>query len=373
MAYAPMTQMSPELMTHGWDAANANLKGAVMDLAQTRKNAKAADALYNAMTPAAGADGSTPAHPVMGKDQWQAMGWNDKAATMQGYVQSAALKNAIASGALETARAKYFDARAAQDSNADAADNKFTANYLQATSPQLQAGGVPLVQGGGGFPGGSPLMTAVDGPAPAVNPNPNRNDILRMALQSGMRPEAALARATGLGGDDSTDNPVVVDKSSLPNASIVKLKRGNSFQVVQNPADGGALPDAQPVKDTDGNVLGYRLPTGNPKAPFNFTKTTDLSDDQRQNLIMKHQTATEGLMQMYQTALKNGDTNAATAYDDLIGQHRAAITNLNGKGGNGGSAPKGVTYTDKSGNKFLYTGNAANPATDKNPANWSTQ
>jgi hypothetical protein len=208
-----MTQFEPGLISAIGENFNrpigAALQQGIVDWKQQKKEDAAAKALYNAVAPAPGADGSAAAHPIMPPEQFNALSARDRIGAVSGYVQSAALKNAMASGALETSRAKYFDARAAQDSNANAADNKFTANYLQATSPQLQAGGVPLVQGGGGFPGGSPLMTAVDGPAPAVNPNLNRNDILRMALQSGMRPEAALARATGLGGDGAADTPVV--------------------------------------------------------------------------------------------------------------------------------------------------------------------
>ena len=73
-----------------------------------------------------------------------------------------------------------------------------------------------------------------------------------------------------------TENPVTVDSTSLPNASIVKTRRGNQFQIVPKPAD--TTQDAQPVKDTDGNVLGYRVPTGNPKTPFAET-SPEMADD----------------------------------------------------------------------------------------------
>jgi len=147
----------------------------------------------------------------------------------------------------------------------------------------------------------------------------------------------------GSPGAAAEDNPLTVDKTSLPGASIVKTKRGNEFQIVPNAPD--TTQGAQAVKDTDGSVLGYRVPTGNPKTPFAFTKTADLTEDQRDNLVQKHMAAIPPLLSQYNAAVQQGNTNAASAFNDMIGEHRDAIAGLKAPGG---AATKGAkSQSDK--------------------------
>lgn len=92
-SYNPgISDRSGELMAMGiyraGDALGQSMQNIGQDIGQARNEAKAADVLYKAMMPEDGMDGSKSPHPIMPKDKWDSLGWNDKRSTMAGVIKS---------------------------------------------------------------------------------------------------------------------------------------------------------------------------------------------------------------------------------------------------------------------------------------------
>ena len=199
MAFAPMTQFDPGLIARIGDnfsrPIGAALQQGIVDWKQQKKEDAAAKALYNAVAPQPGEDGSTPAHPIMPAEQFNSLSARDRIGAVSGFVQSAALKNAIASGALEQSRAKYFDARAAQDTTAQANEDAFGKAANKAYTGNL----VDAINQGQG----------------PINPQPvNRAQLMSAVLADPQAVQSTSAKdilkQTLLGqGDGAADTPVV--------------------------------------------------------------------------------------------------------------------------------------------------------------------
>lgn len=88
------------------------------------------------------------------------------------------------------------------------------------------------------------------------------------------------------------------------------------------PLAGGAVP----MKDETGNTIGYNIPIGGGK--FKPMANKDLTDAQKQNLILQHQKAKSDLLGKLTVA--GGNTNIVNAINDEMATHDDAIGQLKG-------------------------------------------
>ena len=317
-----MTQFEPGLISAIGENFNrpigAALQQGIVDWKQQKKEDAAAKALYNAVAPAPGADGSAAAHPIMPPEQFNALSARDRIGAVSGYVQSAALKNAIASGALETARAKYFDARAAQDDTAQANENAFGQAANKAYT--------------------GTLVDAINQGQGPINPQPvSRAQLMSAVLADPQAVQSASAKdflkQTLLGqGDGAADTPVV-------------------------------------SQDLGHGRTAYRMPG---------SRQFDVKDNLDEDLLATKPQASD--IPAGHIALQSGKgwkvvpdpTQFKTTRDPFSG---ATTTEYIGKPkvNPDGSPAGGKTISDRSGLNWVYKGSMANPKQDRNPANWQLQ
>lgn len=149
-------------------------------------------------------------------------------------------------------------------------------------------------------------------PAPPLDPQA----LMMLEAKAGtLDPDKALQYMKQMGGGD-TDNPLIYDKTSVPNTTIVKTKKGNEFQVLRN--NDGAAPDAPPgyqmVADGKGAWKPVKIDTGN------------LSAGDRTKYQATYEKAIDGLIQSYSFA--KGDPEMEGLIKERIAAHRKAITDL---------------------------------------------
>lgn len=97
MAFNPSAVFDPGIIERGWQNAGQGVAGAIQNFSKLKKEAKAADALYEAFTPEEDPlTGAVTEHPLMPEDKWKSLGWRDKGAVMQEAVRGAVLKNEFA-------------------------------------------------------------------------------------------------------------------------------------------------------------------------------------------------------------------------------------------------------------------------------------
>lgn len=219
------------------------------------------------------------------------------AGEVSGHLQAAALKNqqaeAQARRMMETAHANYFN-RYNQKADADDRFSSAVSKYMQPP----------------------PAMAPGDQGPPQATPQMDPQTLMRLEAQSGtLDPEKAMQYMKELGGA-GTDNPMVYDTSSIPNATVVKTKKGNEFQVIRN--NDGAAPEApagyQMVGDGKGGWKPVKLNTG------------DLSASDRTKFQAQYEKNIDSLIQSYSFA--KGDPEMEGLIKERIQAHRQAINNL---------------------------------------------
>jgi hypothetical protein len=104
-----------------------------------------------------------------------------------------------------------------------------------------------------------------------------------------------------------------------------RMPGSKQFEIKDDPTslESGATPMTAP----DGSLLGYNIPKGGGK--YNFQPIKEMTDDQKQNLILQHQKATSGLLAMIPGA--QGNPDSLKAINDEIATHRNAVTQLQAK------------------------------------------
>lgn len=194
------------------------------------------------------------------------------------------------------------------------------------------------------------------------------------ALLNGQGPQGYPSQAAGTTTGNTSSNPPTMGQMALralARVQAVNPRIGAAItkdvlpMVFQNSDDGGAVTFAEdpatgnrfaskgkvilpsginptkamsggtvPLTDTDGNVIGYNVPTG--KGAFKPIMTTYLTENQKQVLIGQHMKDQDELLGQLPLA----GTNAATvnAINDRIATHQDAIQKLRG-GKGAASAP----------------------------------
>jgi len=140
-AYLAASQAGNNWMGSGISSAGNSIAGGIRDFKQEKKEDTAAKAIYEALAPQPGADGSVTGHPFgVTKDQLDGMSRSDRVAYVHGQVQSLAVKQHMAQLAQE--QAAYQDQQQQR-----AAGVKFINNLAQpgaAPGPVDPEAGVPL-------------------------------------------------------------------------------------------------------------------------------------------------------------------------------------------------------------------------------------
>lgn len=277
-------------------------------------------------------------------DHWANMGNQDKAAWAQGYQdkQTIGRVQALTQSLLgqeqdRQAQAARYKAQADAADQATGAENTFATAYGRATTPATaQPGPFSLTN------------TIMQGAVPGSQPTPQ--DAFNMALKSGVAPEKALSLARGL-------------TLISPNATA---KGDDDAPIV--------------AQDFGGGRIGYRKPGSN---QFEIKDSGDTKGTDAMNLASYRATAQAHAQRVKQATdaytlaslpLANGQPNPAMedakATRDQVLQDQDDF--LSGKS-NAGPAPAAKAITDKSGNKWNYTGSMTDPTQDRNPANWQAQ
>lgn len=114
MAFAPSVNFDSSIISNAWGNVGNSIADAIGQSKKARLEAKAADAIYAALQPQDGQDGSVPAHPFMAKDQWDSLSWSDKTAKMGGFVKAEAIKSALEDQKLQRQRAALEQQRLQQ-------------------------------------------------------------------------------------------------------------------------------------------------------------------------------------------------------------------------------------------------------------------
>jgi len=233
------------------------------------------------------------------------------AGEVQGHLQGAALKNqqaeAQARRLMETAHANFFN----RYNQKGEADDRFSAAVDQYMQPQ-------------------PMPPGAQGP-PAPPPTLDPQTLMRLEAKSGtLDPEKAMQYMKELQGGQ--DNPLTIDTTSIPDATVVKTKRGNEFQVLRN--NNGPAPDAPP---------GYQM-VGDGKGSWKAVKinTGDLSAADRAKFQAQYEKNIDSLIQSYSFA--KGDPEMEGLIKERIQAHRAAIDELK-QPGSGNASDKSKTPT----------------------------
>jgi len=95
------------------------------------------------------------------------------------------------------------------------------------------------------------------------------------------------------------------------------------------------------MKDEAGNVIGYNIPIGGGK--FKPMGNKDLTEAQRQNLVLQHQKAKSDLLGKLELAA--GNTNIVNAINEEMATHDEAIGTL--KSGKAAAAPASAAAAPK--------------------------
>jgi hypothetical protein len=216
---------------------------------------------------------------------------------IQGIMQGIAVRTqqaqAKAQMEMEQAHANYynrFNQKADREDNFSSAVNQFMQPH-------------PMAPGDQGPPA----------PAPKLDPQ----TLMRLEAQAGtLDPDKAMQYMKQLQDQNGTDNPLTFDTTSVPNATIVKTKKGNEFQVLRN--NDGTAPDAPP---------GYQM-VGDGKGTWKAVKLNpgDMTATDRAKLQAQYEKNIDGLIQSYSFA--KGDPEMEGLIKERIGAHRKAITDL---------------------------------------------
>ena len=190
-------------------------------------------------------------------DEWGNLGNRDKAAAMQGLQQKQTLSQLLTQQRMNNSRADAAEAENTQQAQAVAADQRFSGMY-QDKIPTQQS-----------------ILSMFSGAGPVRNQTSTPQDILSMAMQSGMAPDRASnlaqnitqavtpATYAGRTGATAAQNFFSSDPDKMAQdvPGFPGLKRvitGPKTSILRD-ANGNV---AQPMTDEDGNPIGYGVPSG---------------------------------------------------------------------------------------------------------------
>lgn len=246
-------------------------------------------------------------------DHWKNMGNQDKAAWAQGYQDKQTIGRVKALTQNLVAQAQQ---RQQQTTDDDAASNVFgsLARRISQT-PQDPLTDQPMT----GDPDTSGLINGM---------SPTQRALVNAMGKAGpMNPRATGAMVTplfksllGQGKPDATLTPNYIQD---PKTGMRTLLYGK--QAIPSGTDPDLAGQTVDVTDDDGNVIGQGLPGrgGLKLIPANKNVMTDA---QRQNLILQHQKAKEGLLMALPAA--NGDPDILKSIKSSIADHDTAIQGL---------------------------------------------
>lgn len=239
---------------------------------------------------------------------------------IQGIMQGMAVKNAQAEAQarrqMEQAHADYFH----RFNQKAAAEDRFSSAVNDYMQPPVPNTGNPLQQPPSGDIGRD-MMNAPD-PTGVMQQmtQPRTLDpqtLMRLEAQAGtLDPDKAMQYMKQLNEGPGADNPMVYDNTSVPNATVIRRKKGNEFQVLRN--NDGTAPDAPP---------GYQM-VGDGKGGWKAVKlnTGDLSAGDRTKYQAQYEKNIDSLIQSYSFA--KGDPEMETLIKGRIAAHQKAIEDL---------------------------------------------
>lgn len=260
---------------------------------------------------------------------------------IQGIMQGMAVKNAQSEAQarvqMEKAHADYFQ----RFNQKQDAEGRFSDAVNQFMQPQPAAPMAPGDQGP---------------PAPPTMPKLDPQTLMRLEAQAGtLDPDKAMQYMKQMGGGADADNPLIFDNTSVPNATVVKTKKGNEFQVLRN--NDGTPPDAP---------TGYQM-VGDGKGAWKAVKLNpaDMTAGEKARLQMQHEKGIDDLAKSLPFA--SGDPEMMAILKGRMASHQTAINDL--YGGKGAPATTPGTPQPMPANKAdLQSGTLYQ--TGKGPATW---
>lgn len=370
--YAPQAIFTPERSTQpGVEQFGQGLQSFGGDFGRLAKQQKAAKALYDAVTPAAGDDDSQQPNPIMPKAKFDLLGAQDQIAAVGGYVKKTALQSAMQEQKLNQMRIQ----QAVSDQSAEAQVPAFIKQF-SATPPsqdQMSAiinGAGPQSVSAAAAPTTMENIMGVPPLAPgaAAQPPPltyeqrlaqvtpealgalkaPRTSLARDVLQDAMREDIARKNGKGALSVNFSQDPVTGQRYAT---------YGNEMQPSGiDPATQQNSGTSTPVMDESGKVIGHNVPKGGKGGGFTFVKSDELTSDQKQKTVLDYQKAMDGLNQQMMTAQTLGATNQMKYLDQKMNVYQKSIDQINNptKLAPPGSSPSSVRMNvwDKNGKKF---------------------
>ena len=249
MAYAPQAVFQPGITQAGAAQLGQGLENFAGDMGRLAKQKKAADALYQAVQPDAGDDGTQAANPIMPKAKWDLMGAQDKVAAMGAYVKNTALQSAMAEQQFRQAEAQKAMAQA----QAEGGD----ARLLQALDQQVNSAPTDSLTG-------EPMTNDPQTVAVASALTPIQRAVIHAG--AGMGPNqkgsaAAIYRALlpQIMGQGNEGDPKFTTDTSVPGYTLTGLKGSKQWQALPtgspkvtmvDDGNGGQVPILQGPKGT---------------------------------------------------------------------------------------------------------------------------
>ena len=279
------------------------------------------------------ADGTNPVLKEMDihPEAWANLGARDKAAAVQGLVQSRAAKQQAAAAQAQTDLRNAEAAKAQTDTEAEGAMGGIFNRANALMTPTQLPMGTPdwsaFLNGQG--PVQTPGPTATQGMSlpralmQAIGESRSMNPKVQGAIVNKLLP-LLMQNATGgdEGGVKYSEDPVTGKRQAT--YGKIMMDSGINPSMAQQAMSGGAVPLTNP----DGDVIGYNVPIGGGK--FRPMATKDLTAYQKQNLILQHQKAKgDSLARLLITPPDK--TNIVNQINDEIGMHEEAIAQLRDK------------------------------------------
>lgn len=272
----------------------------------------------------------------MHEDQWKNLGARDKMNAVQGYVSGKATQRATqeANAQVQLRTAEAAKAQNEVDANSGFPDFARFLNEEMSGAPTWPPPG--QADWNGFLQGKGPVQMpgTATGTAQPGTPPPMSQAVLRaLARVQSLNPRTAAAIASkvlpAMVQNTMEDNPVTFTQDPktgkrFASKGKVLMDSGVDPEIAAQALSGGAVP----MKDEAGNVISYNMPIGGGK--FKPQAVKDLTEAQKQNLILQHQKEQDSLLGQLQ--LSGGNTNTMAAINDRIGQHQSAIDVLKSKG-----------------------------------------
>lgn len=350
--YAPQAVFTPGITQPGMQNLEQGIAAFGQGFRQLSKQKKAADALYAALAPEPGQDGSQAANPIMPKEKWDLLGAQDKIAAVGGYVKKTALDSAVQEMKLRNLAIQDAISRQAAKGQLPGAIQAFIAPDNRTITPNQMAG----MAGGAGPVAAGPanaLQTAVQG-GDVNQPLTATDRINRLTPQ--------MMQAVGQTPVGNVLLKAVLDQQARDNPSPLDLlkanteaKRGDAYaKQVAIEEQRANQTSAGPMYSDDGKM--YSGDGGRTWKPLKINGYPNA-----------HVVQANGMAWLE-------DNNGTILTKPTAGNIFAEMLNPGGSTPTGapGSAPA-RTVKDNSGKTWIYTGTMADPKADRDPSHWKAQ